>query len=519
MPSVTIQFPHPNFPVSHGQPLTVNGIATGTGGAETVGVSTVSVQVDNGPRVDAALTDIAHQTKPTVRFAATVDVPAPPGVHTVKVTATDDNNQHATASVDVLRDTTVVVPAPAIVIDIEPPTTTLPDDASVQSLVSTVQHALVDAAARLAPAGLVLAGPDVIAGRDAAGISILRLGIWLVDSAFPLIQPTPPEFPLPRFTTVQAQAGFASVSPLRRGHRIGLTDTPFGVRVPQTTLQHLADIARTQAHNPDVESIAVTLTEPNTAITAVHGSHLGIGFSIDITETLSVAPLTGSDPPQTLPHIDTDLSSSVGDLLDWLLGVLIPILDGLLLYGSHQLANDTEHMPGIVTGLTAGLPARVALRNTSLPTQARALFSFPQIVLNWTQFGVHDQAIEGAGDAILAERTQAEARVTIAGPGSLQIPHGEHDIDTTYRLQLRALRPDPAHLTWRLHPPTGADDTGTSEPDVLAQSATLDLDFVVPAHTTQGVFTIAATALETCGTDPTKTLTAHDTKTITVRVH
>ena len=32
MPSVTIQFPHPNFPVSHGQPLTVNGIATGTGG-------------------------------------------------------------------------------------------------------------------------------------------------------------------------------------------------------------------------------------------------------------------------------------------------------------------------------------------------------------------------------------------------------------------------------------------------------------------------------------------------------
>ena len=44
MPTVTIQFPHPNFPVPHGQPLTVNGIATGTGGAETVGVSTVIVR-------------------------------------------------------------------------------------------------------------------------------------------------------------------------------------------------------------------------------------------------------------------------------------------------------------------------------------------------------------------------------------------------------------------------------------------------------------------------------------------
>ena len=173
-------------------------------------------------------------------------------------------------------------------IDIEPPTTTSPDDASVNGLVSIIQHTLAAAAARLAPAGLVLAGPDVIAANDAAGISILRLGVWLVDT----------------------------------------------------------DIARARAGNPDVESITVTLTEPNIATTAVHGSHLGIGFSIDITETLAVAPLTGRDPPQSVPHIEAHHSTSVGDLLDWLHGALIPILGGVLLYGDNQLASDAEHMPG-----------------------------------------------------------------------------------------------------------------------------------------------------------------------------
>ena len=148
-----------------------------------------------------------------------------------------------TASVQVLRDVTVVVPAPAIVIDLEPPTPTAADDPFVQGLISTVQQSLADAAARLEPAGLVLAGPDVIAAKDAEGIDILRLGIWMVDAGFPVLPPAPPQLPLPRLSAVQAAAGFAVVPPLHRGHRVGFTDTPFGIRVPQTTLQRLADVA------------------------------------------------------------------------------------------------------------------------------------------------------------------------------------------------------------------------------------------------------------------------------------
>jgi hypothetical protein len=516
MPNVRVEFPPTDFTVPDGQPLHVAGVATGSAGGEPVPVSTVRVHVDGGTAVDASVHVVARQKVPTVTFAASVDVPTQPGLHTVTVVATDENHNHATASVQVLRDTTVVVPAPAIVIDLEPPMAISADDPVLLDVVSTVQQTMADAAGRLASAGLVLAGPNVIAGVDGADIPILRLGIWVVDPDFPVVPPAPPQFPLPRLSSIDAEAGFALVPPLSRGHRVGFTDTPFGVRVPQTTLQQLADVARLEAGNSDVDSITVTLAEPNTASTVVTGSHLGIGFSIDITETLSVAPLTGVDPPQSLPHVDSQHSTSVGGLPDWLLGAVIPILGGMLLLGSAELAADAEQVPGVVTAVLSGLPARVPLRNTSLPPQWRAQFDFPQLVLNWTSFAVNGQGVEGAGDAILSERDQAGARVSVAGPGSLQIANGEHDIDTTYRLQLWQIRPDAGRLTWRLHPPVGPDDNGTGDPDVLAQSAAVDLDFQLPLHAKQGTFTISAGAVETCGTDPTKALSTTASKTVNV---
>jgi len=521
MPTVTIQFPPPNFTVPHGQPLHVGGIATGSGGGEPVLVSDVGANVDGGPTVEATTKTVAHQTVPTVTFAASVDVPEQPGLHTVTVVATDGNRPIATASVQVLRDVTVVVPAPAILIDIEPPMPTPADDPSVQGLISTVQKALLDAASRLASTGLVVAGPNVIAATDADNIDILRLGIWLVDPSFPLVAPAPPDFPLPRLTAVEADAGFALVPPLRRGHRIGFTDTPFGLRIPQTTLQHLADVALAAAGSSDVKSISVTLTEPDTAATVISGSHFDIGFSITVTETLSVAPLTDADPPQAVPHIDVHHDSDLGGLPDWLIGAVIPILDVVLLIGSLELAQGSDEIPGLVSTLIDSVPARVPLSNTSLPPQARDQFDFPQIVLDWAFFGIHDQAVEGAGDAIVVERDQAHARVHVAGPSSLQIQHGEVDVATTYNLQLSGIRPDAGQLTWRLHPPAGKDDTGTGSADVFAQSATVDLDFQVPLHAQAGTFpfTISAAARETCGTDPTKILTATDSETIDVRLH
>ncbi|GAA4355263.1 hypothetical protein GCM10023087_26000 [Microbacterium rhizosphaerae] len=519
MPHVTIQSPQPDFVVPDGQALHVAGVATGTGGFEPVLVDAVQVSVDGGPAVAATKHVVAHQKVPTVTFSASVAVGDQPGAHTVTVVVTDDNQAHASASVQVLRDISVVVPPPAILIDLEPPFPTTADDPSVQDLVGTVAQTLATQASQLTSAGLLLVGPNVIATQDGSGIPILRLGVWLLDAGFPVQPPAPPQFPLPRLSPPQAVAGFALVPPLRRGHRTGFTDTPFGVRVPETTLQRLADFARVQAGNSDVESITVTLSAPATASTVVSGSHLGISFSIDIEETLSVAPVAGVDPPQSIPHVDSEYSTNVGSFLDWLIGALIPIVGGILVIGSVELAENADQVPGVVTGLLSGLPGRVAVHNTSLPAQAQSQFDFPQVVLDWSAFGVNDDGLEGAGDAIIAERNQAGARLTVAGPGSLNIPHGEFDVDTVYRLQLWQIRPDDGGLTWRFHPPVGTEHTGTADPGVLAEGADVDFDFVLPPHSLQGTFTISATAIETCGTDATKTISATATKSILVRTH
>ena len=198
-------------------------------------VSAVDIHVEGGAPVAATLTIVPDQPVPTVRFVGLVDVPEQAGVHTVTAVVTDDDLQHGTAAVQVLRDVTVVVPAPAILIDLEPPVPTSPDDPSVQSLVTTVQKALADRAAVLAASGIVVAGPNVLAAQDATGVPILRLGIWLVDAAFPVEPAAPPDFPLPRLSPVQAEAGFGPAPALRRGHRVGGTDTPFGLRIPVTT--------------------------------------------------------------------------------------------------------------------------------------------------------------------------------------------------------------------------------------------------------------------------------------------
>lgn len=516
MPTLTIQSPAPNTTVPHGQPLQVAGIAKGTGGAEPMLVDSVTVAVDGGQPVEATLTIVKHQSVPTVTYSASVEVSEQPGTHTVTVVATDDNGQTATGTVQVLRDVTVVVPAPAVLIDLEPPAQVAADDATVLELVGAVQQAVAARAGALAGLGVVLAGPNVLATTDAAGIPILRVGLWLVDPGFPVVPPAPPQFPLPRLTQAQAEAGFALVPPLPRGHRVGFTDTPFGLRIPVTTLQRLVDLGVAQAGNDSVESVRVTATPPATVRTAVHGSFLGVGFDVDITETLSVTPVLDADPPQSLPHVDVQHSSAVGDLLTWLLGTLVPILDVILLVGSIELGDATDQIPGVVSALTADLPARVPIRNTSLPPQARALFTFPQIVLDWTAFGVEDDGVQGAGRALLVDRDPAAARLAIEGPGSTRIPAGESDVSLVYRLLLSGTRPDPGRLTWTLLGPLGTADSGTAEPDAFAAHADVPLDLVLPHGVNAAHFTLEATALETCGTDPTRTISLSASKSINV---
>ena len=99
MPKVTIDRPAPGTVVAARQPVTVTGKATGTGGAEPHVIDSVMVGIDGSGTVTAEVTPVPHQPLPTVRFAASVDVPASDGPHQIMVRAVDDVGLRASDTV------------------------------------------------------------------------------------------------------------------------------------------------------------------------------------------------------------------------------------------------------------------------------------------------------------------------------------------------------------------------------------------------------------------------------------
>ena len=81
----------------------------------------------------------------------------------------------------------------------------------------------------------------------------------------------------------------------------------------------------------------------------------------------------------------------------------------------------------------------------------------------------------------------------------------------TYRIELTNIAPDPGGLTWQLRSPiTNTTSTGTVEVGAFAQTAFLNVDFPMPLHLSPGTYryTLSIAATETCGTEPSKRLTA-----------
>lgn len=99
-----VQTPPPNTVLTAGDILTVAGVATGIPGgphaSDPVYVDTVTVTLTGAP-VEADLSPITHQTVPTVRFEATLTVPAVPGTLLLAVDAFAENH-HARLLVPVI---------------------------------------------------------------------------------------------------------------------------------------------------------------------------------------------------------------------------------------------------------------------------------------------------------------------------------------------------------------------------------------------------------------------------------
>jgi hypothetical protein len=81
------------------QPITVTGKAIGTGGAEPHVIDSVMVGIDGSGTVTGEVTPVPHQPVPTVRFAASVAVPAIDGPHQIMVSAVDDVGLRASTTV------------------------------------------------------------------------------------------------------------------------------------------------------------------------------------------------------------------------------------------------------------------------------------------------------------------------------------------------------------------------------------------------------------------------------------
>jgi hypothetical protein len=101
MPRLDIVQPRPDAVVIAEQDFTVSGVAIDRGQPEPIMIDSVSVRVDNGPAIEAALTP-GHPSPETVfNFEAQTRVSATQGPHTISVTAVNDRGRSATRSVTV----------------------------------------------------------------------------------------------------------------------------------------------------------------------------------------------------------------------------------------------------------------------------------------------------------------------------------------------------------------------------------------------------------------------------------
>ena len=525
MPDLSITVPSNDAHVASLQPFLVAGQASDVGPPEAHQIDTVTVQVDAGLVVDAELTQVPDKTLSLFRYAAEVAVTDGTDPHTVTVTAVNDNHIKATRRVQVFTGPIFHAAAPAVLIELLSLNPWDVEGAALTRLVSQIQYALLPAADQLADFGKIIAGPNLVTGLDPSGLFLLRLGIWVQDAGFPVLPPQPPIFPLPRLNDPGAQAGFALADRLPVPLTLGLS---FAMSIPTATLQSLVDAVLPQVKAAadgtfaTVDSIRAGTIPPDTVSTTVHAHTLfDIPVSAQLTERLGTRldPDLGQRLPAVVGH---DSSADAGDVLDWLVGTLLPPFGAALLaitaIASSVASDASDQAHGLAASVVAGIPPRIPLRNTDLGVNDPA---FPTVVPDWDTFGTTPDGILATGTAGIQARTQSTAAMSINGAGYIEGIQSElaGGAANRYGIVLTDLAPDPGHFTWQV---TGTDtDAGPVAAGPFDISGTADVDFPLPLDVVPGdyEFLLTVNATETCGTDPAQTLTASAGRPVRVKVN
>jgi hypothetical protein len=167
----------------------------------------------------------------------------------------------------------------------------------------------------------------------------------------------------------------------------------------------------------------------------------------------------------------------------------------------------------------AALPSSVPFKNTEL------LFALPDsvfraAVLDWESFGVAASGILGTGTVTIEERDQSKVGLEINGLNEI-IGYQEElagGAGQGYAFKLVNIAPDQGAFTWSVS--STASDQGSIDTSPFTQSDTFGVVFPSPLHVKVGTYALIleAQASETCGSDPTKKLTASASIDVKVEV-
>ncbi len=543
-PTLSVSAPTANAVVGY-TPFVVAGLVTAEGNPEPVEIDSVTVQVDTGPVVAASRKTIPNKTLTEVSFQASVQVIGTgPDPHTVTVVATADSGISATKTVEVIAG--IFATAPAIVVDIItqpiPTAPPGPSDPSVMKLVGEVQKSLYGLASKyLVPADKILIGPNLVVVPTGPSGPVMRFGLWIENYNFPTSELVPPstEYLLSQLTLDAATAGMNLVPLLTQPSSLHGDDGAITFSVPLTTFQQILDSVKPlltqEAANHDYSLDSATITIDPSGQTDDSGGSITTSFSgslpldvpltASLTETLGWRMGTGEDASGRYPTVaHTSTSVSVTSALDWFVGAFIPagieILLGAVIGIDYYASGLGSKAGGLLAGLLAEVPTRIPFSNADFPSALANLVTnlqFPTMVFNWTSFSpASDLSIGGAALCEIVERDQSMVQVTVTGPTELVYGSGD---DVTYQVMLDNIYPDSDGLTWQAAG-LGLVATGSVSANVVTQTGSFLVEFPLPSNLQPGKYSYSLTvsAHETCGSDPTASLTGSATFAVTLEI-
>jgi len=529
-PILTVNQPAANAVVGLNQPFQIAGLVTDRGGVEPIMIDSVTVQIDGGPLINATRKIIHSKTLTEISFLASVQISGGSDPHTVTVVATNDQGLRATKTVTVFTGTIFQVDAPALLLDLLTVIPITADDPQLLGLIGRIQGQLGSLSATLASAGKVLIGPNLIVQPINSAESRVRVGFWIESPGFPVVPPSA-AFHLPRLSDAAAAAAFAA-TPVLTIPNPGIFPS-FALWIPVTTLQHLVDAAtptlKTQASGQGfaIDTITAQTSSPSTVNTIVSGNILKgtVAASFTISETVGLKAIPGGPPEQTAPAVlATDSSSSVGSIVDWIVGVFIPLIGAVLADAFYQVSTTASQKSGLAGSFLGSIPARIPFGNKAISVPSGTNFQFPDFpTLNflWNSFGATSSGLLGVGITDIAPRTESDVSVILNGPDFFTgFPNNIIEFtDPVMGYVLENIAPDSGKFGWQISG-AGSKADSLEPPSPVVQAGDFDPHFPLPVKVSPGDyhFNLAIHAVETCESDPGKTLTGTASKAMLFRV-